>query len=476
MIGPSPLAEAAALSSSLSARIRRALAYRPSSGRPVLDDGDRVIPFGALVDRCWIMAPRAAVVGRNVLIVTDRPLSAALALCSLDGLVARLVICPPDLDAPRLPDVIAAAAIDVVVHDGGKGGPLPKGVPAYAIDTGMEGAGPAYEGAGLDTQWALFTSGTTGAPKIAVHDLAGLTDAIKVDFNLTEPILWATFYDTRRFGGLQMLLRALTGGHSMIMTSPSEPIDDFIARLAGSGLTHLAGTPSHWRSALRHKAQERLKPRYVRLSGEIADQGVLDSLARAFPDAAIGHAYASTEAGVGFEVNDGLAGFPVEYLRRRAPVELQIRDGSLWLRSSRAAHLYLGSNAPVVADADGFVDSGDLIEQRGERLYFAGRANGVINVGGLKVHPEEVEAVINQCHGVQICLVKSRRSPITGALVAAEVVLANPAVGSEQIQSIRQSILEACRGALAPYKVPTSIKFVDDLPITASGKLERRHA
>ena len=476
MTGPSPLPEAARPAPSLSAQIRQVLRHRPGAGRSVLDDGARVIQFDTLVDRSWIDAPRAAFTGRHVLIVTDRPLSAALALCSLDGVAARLVICPPDLDRSRLPEVIGAAAIDAIVHDGGQVCAFPEAMPVYAIDAGTMGAGPAYDGAGLETQWALFTSGTTGAPKIAVHDLAGLTDAIKVDFNLTDPVVWATFYDTRRFGGLQMLLRALTGGHSMMMTSPSEPMDDFIARLAPSDLTHLAGTPSHWRSALRRKAQEVLRPRYVRLSGEIADQGLLDSLARAFPGAAVGHAYASTEAGVGFEVNDGLAGFPLDYLTRRAPVELQVRDGSLRLRSSRVAHLYLGGDAQVVADADGFVDSGDLIEQRGDRLYFTGRANGVINVGGLKVHPEEVEAVINLCPAVQVSLVKSRRSPITGALVAADVVLADPDIDAEQIKAVRQSILDTCRSALAAYKVPTSIRFVGDVPLTASGKLERRHA
>jgi len=476
MTMPLPLRDAAAPTPSLSARIRQALHHRPGAGRPELDDGVRVIQFDALAERAWIDAPRAVFAGRNVLIVTDRPLSAALALCSLDGVAARLVICPPDLEMTRLPDVMAAAEIDAIVHDGGQVCAFSAGVPGYAIDAGTTGAGPAYETAGLETQWALFTSGTTGAPKIAVHDLAGLTDAITVDFNLTDPIVWATFYDTRRFGGLQMLLRALTGGHSMMMTSPSEPMDDFIARLAPSGLTHLAGTPSHWRSALRRKAQDLLRPRYVRLSGEIADQSVLDSLARAFPGAAIGHAYASTEAGVRFEVNDGLAGFPAAYLNRAGPVQLQVREGSLRLRSPRAAHLYLGDESRAVADADGFVDSGDLIEQRGDRLYFAGRANGVINVGGLKVHPEEVEAVINQCPAVQISLVKSRNSPITGALVAAEVVLANPDADGEQTKAVRQSILVACRSALAAHKVPTSIRFVDDLPITASGKLERRHA
>ncbi len=73
---------------------------------------------------------------------------------------------------------------------------------------------------------------------------------------------------------------------------------------AAPGVTHLTGTPSHWRRALMSPAIARIAPRYVRLSGEIADQAVLDRLKVQFPDAAIGHAYASTEAGVGFEVTD----------------------------------------------------------------------------------------------------------------------------------------------------------------------------
>src|SRR2546429_775016 len=75
-------------------------------------------------------------------------------------------------------------------------------------------------------------------------------------------------------------------------------------------VTHISGTPSHWRRALMSGAAARISPRYVRLSGEIADQGILDSLRSAFPNATVAHAFASTEAGVGFEGRDGPAGFP----------------------------------------------------------------------------------------------------------------------------------------------------------------------
>ena len=80
----------------------------------------------------------------------------------------------------------------------------------------------------------------------------------------------------------------------------------------------------------------RIAPRYVRLSGEIADQAVLDSLKARFPDAAIGHAYASTEAGVGFEVTDGLEGFPASFIGRPGPVEMKVVGGHRCTSARRA--------------------------------------------------------------------------------------------------------------------------------------------
>src|SRR6202012_6136904 len=119
--------------------------------------------------------------------------------------------------------------------------------------------------------------------------------------------VWATFYDIRRYGGLQIFLRAIVGGGSMVLSSPGEALSDHVARLQARGVTHLSGTPSHWRKLLMSGAASHFKPGYVRLSGEIADQAVLDGLREAFPASSIRHAYASTEAGVGFAGNDGLA-------------------------------------------------------------------------------------------------------------------------------------------------------------------------
>ena len=88
---------------------------------------------------------------------------------------------------------------------------------------------------------------------------------------------------------------------------------------------------------------------------------------------------------------------------------MKIEDGSLRIRSTRTARRYLGGERAALADADGFVDTGDMVELRGDRYYFVGRAGGIINVGGLKVHPEEVEAVINR---------HPRRAHVAGAAAA----------------------------------------------------------
>jgi acyl-coenzyme A synthetase/AMP-(fatty) acid ligase len=307
--------------------------------------------------------------------------------------------------------------------------------------------------------------------------LEGLAGAIVADGPArgVRPV-WATFYDIRRYGGLQIFLRAIIGGGSMVLSEPGEAIADYVARLRGHSVTHISGTPSHWRKLLMSGAASGFSPRYIRLSGEIADQAVLDGLRHAFPAASIGHAYASTEAGVGFAVNDGLEGVPASMIgESRDGVEMKVVDGALRIRSRRAAHAYVGRQAAALTDSEGFVDTGDMVELRGDRYYFIGRRGGIINIGGLKVHPEEIEAVINRHTEVRMSRARSRRSPITGAIVVVDVILAD-GCDAGRADEIRNMILADCRARLAPHKVPAMIRFVDALDVTAAGKLARTDA
>jgi acyl-CoA synthetase (AMP-forming)/AMP-acid ligase II len=322
------------------------------------------------------------------------------------------------------------------------------------------------------TEWLLFTSGTTGRPKLVVHTLASLAGPLDDNLTVSPDAVWSTFYDVRRYGGLQILLRALLGGGSMVLSQANEGVAAFCTRAGDCGVTHMSGTPSHWRRALMSSAPQRMAPRYVRLSGEVADQSILNHLAAAFPAAEVAHAFASTEAGVAFDVRDGLAGFP-ESLIAHARVDMRVQDGSLRIRSPRTASRYLGDRG-ALTDADGFIDTGDMVELRGGRYHFVGRREGVINIGGQKVHPEEVEAVISQHPGVQMARVRPRRNPITGALVVADIVV-QPDAGST-VEAIKAEIMEACRAALPQHKVPAMLHVVTSLEVAASGKLVRRHA
>ena len=409
---------------------------------------------------------------RSVLLLAKDQLTAALALIELDGVARRMVLCPPDVAPEHLPGVMQDAQADAWVGDENAGGNL--GVPIGIVARPKLGRVTVQRRRSRATEWVLLTSGTTGVPKLVLHSLSSLMSALPAPVPVpSEPLVWSTFYDIRRYGGLQVFLRGVHAG-SLVLSDPAEAVSMFLERAAAAGVTHISGTPSHWRRVLMSGAAARIAPRYVRLSGEIADQSILDSLRSTYPDATVAHAFASTEAGVAFEVRDGHAGFPAELLGAAGAVELRILDETLQIRSSGTAQRYLGEGTEPLRAADGFVDTGDRVEERAGRYYFMGRRGGVINVGGLKVHPEEVEAVINAHPWVRMSLVRARQNAITGAIVTAEVVV-NAAGGGTppSAEVLARELTDRCRRSLAPHKVPALIRIVPGLKVSPSGKLVR---
>jgi acyl-coenzyme A synthetase/AMP-(fatty) acid ligase len=452
----------------------RALARAAAPG----DDARLCAPLGEISWRAAIEGTvfgrrRAALAGKSVLIGVTSQYAAALAMMELDGVVARMVITPPDFTPDRLASAIAQAGVDAVVCDD------------ETKDFGTQTprlllSGPAHDASTrpepVATEWVLPTSGTTGAPKLVAHRLDGLLGAMRRRAAHEPAPIWATFYDIRRYGGMQIFLRAATSGATLLLTGADEPLADHVSRMARAGVTHLSGTPSHWRRLLMSPDAARISPAYLRLSGEIADRAILESLAAFYPKAKIVHAYASTEAGVGFEVTDGREGFPAAYLDGLSGVEMRVVDNSLRLRSRRTADRYIGRDDPRLADDEGFVDTDDLVERVGDRFYFKGRRAGTINVGGLKVHPEEVEQVINMHEAVRMSLVKARRNPITGDLIVAQVMLKEGDASPERRRAVKDEILATCRARLERHKAPVSIDFVASLAMSAGGKLLRGQA
>jgi len=441
----------------------------------VLVGVDAKATWGELVYGTLLDCPTDQFRGKCVLLATTDQFRASAALIQLDGMARRVVLFPPDVSLDHLAYVAKTAEADVLITDNAGTASARHGI-GRVVMCGRSAVAPdADREEQLETEWILLTSGTTGQPKLAVHTLGSLADSAWETNPNAAATVWSTFYDMRRYGGLHIFLHAALTGTSLVVSSALEPVADFLARAGAHGVTHISGTPSHWRRALMSPWADRIAPGYIRMSGEIVDQAILNRVKAQFPQAKIEHTFASTEAGVGFNVSDGLMGFPPEILTRNPKIEMQIEDGTLKIRSTRTATRYLVAESPVLKDADGFVDTGDTVELRNGRYYFTGRRDGTINVGGFKVHPEEVEAVINRHPQVAMSLVKAKKSPITGSLVVADVVL-NAAYTGSGPEALRDGILQFCSAELDAHKVPVTINIVPMLTIAESGKLVRRDA
>ena len=371
-------------------------------------------------------------------------------LIYLDGLAHCILLLPNEDDEQTRAARLAQANIDIVLEKNGLGLFTLSNRPGTVGVT----ATPTDRRAALETIWLLPTSGTTGMPKLISHTLASLTRSMMAR-PVGDAYLWGSLYSLRRFAGLQVFLQSWMCSTPFILTEDEADLSHILARFTDLGCNALSATPSMWRKLAMHPLFGQLTLKQITLGGEIVDQAVLDMLGNRFPLARIIHIYASTEAGVGFVVRDGKAGFPASYRDSPPPgVAMRIDEHDI---------LWLGSDA-------GWINSGDVVEVRSDRICFLGRANGSINVGGNKVMPEEVESVIKELPGVAFVEVRGRKSTMLGNLVEAVVM---PAPDIIFDSAFKKQIIAHCRVHLQAFKVPAFVVAADAIQLTASGKLSR---
>ena len=343
--------------------------------------------------------------------------------------------------------------------------------------TGSNCAGPRRDGVGgRSSDWILGTSGTSGIPKHVRHTFTSLTRHTSFDRRRGASHVWSSLYNLGGFAGLQVLLQAICGGSAMVCHHPEDSLRTRIARMARHGVTALSATPTMWRKLLMLGDITATVPlRQITLGGEIADQKILDALSCRFPEARIRQIYASTEAGVGFSVGDGRAGFPRTWLDSPPNhTELCVLESRLWVRHA-AADANRKTEAPIDAvDATkhGWIDTEDLVQVAADRIHFLGRENGCINVGGNKVQPEFVEQFLREIPGVHEARVYSRPNPFTGSVVAAEIVV--PEVSDAA--ALKKRVQTICRAELEAFQVPAWIQVVDQIDVSSNGKLSRAAA
>lgn len=313
------------------------------------------------------------------------------------------------------------------------------------------------------TCWMMGTSGTTGTPKLIPHNLASLTATTKTDLSVGARHCWGLLHDPARFAGLQVVLQALVSGGILVAPELENGLDRALEFMADSGVTSLSVTPSYWRKILMSPAVERLQLKQLTLGGEIVDQAILSALRRVFPEGRIVHIYASTEAGVGFSVGDCKAGFPGSYLADGTlnGVHLKIRsDGHLLIRKGGSF---------LQKSHDEYLDTEDLVEIQLDRVIFLGRASGAINVGGNKVTPEKIEAILYRHPDVIAARVFGKCNSLMGNLVVAEITIP---ISSNGVL-IAKELHELCQTHLERWQCPVSIRVVEKIELVASGKLAR---
>jgi acyl-CoA synthetase (AMP-forming)/AMP-acid ligase II len=282
---------------------------------------------------------------------------------------------------------------------------------------------------------------------------------------------WLLAYGLHQFAGLQILLHVFAAGATLVAPVPRRPREG-LAAMRAHGVDYASATPTYWRfllAELRADGGPVPELAQITLGGEAVPAPVLAELKRTFPTAKISQVYAASEFGSSGSVRDGRSGLSLDVLARGddADVAMKIVDGELWVRSRIGMLGYYGE-PPV--DPDEWRATGDLVEVVDDRIVFRGRTSEVINVGGVKVHPLPIEERIGAVPGVDVARVYGRPNPMTGAIVAVEIVAAPDA----DQDSVAAGVRAACAD-LPPAARPRSIKFVESVS-TAGDKIVRRQA
>ena len=310
----------------------------------------------------------------------------------------------------------------------------------------------------------LFTSGSTGEPKGVVHDLSRLL----VKFQTPRPAMRTlNFLLFDHWGGLNTLLHAFANGSAVVL--PESRSADYICQLLELHKVELLpASPTFLNMLLLSRAYEGRDLSALRIisyGSEPMPASTLTGLRAAFPNVELRQTYGLIELGVlrakslsseSLWVKVGGEGY-----------DLRVVDGILQIKADAAMLGYLNAMSPFTDD--GYFITGDRVKLNGEYMQFLGRDSELINVGGQKVFPAEVEAVLLESDLVEEAVVYGQKNPITGKIVCADVQLKG---GSDEAEA-RRAIKRFCAERMESFKVPVKIQFVQAGLHNDRGKRQR---
>lgn len=301
----------------------------------------------------------------------------------------------------------------------------------------------------------LFSSGTTGEAKASVLQTSKLL--AKYQDCKRKAFRTLIFLKLDHIGGINTLFAIAFNGGTLV-TTPDRSAKSVCATIAAHKVELLPTTPTFLNMLMlsgAHKEYDLSSLKVVTYGTEVMPQSTLAAADKAFPGVTLKQTYGLTEMGiVGTRSRDNQSTW---MQIGGAGVEVRVVDGILHLRTKTAMVGYL--NAPSPFDEDGWYNTSDRVEVDGEYFRVLGRQQEIINVGGEKVFPAEVESVILEIPGIVEAVVRGKASPVTGQVVTAEVVLEE----ERPVREVRKEIFNYCKERLARYKIPTMVTLADNL-------------
>ena len=304
---------------------------------------------------------------------------------------------------------------------------------------------------------SLYTSGTTGVPKKISHSFQNLSKNIKISENNAGKI-WALAYNPTHMAGIQVFFQALLNGNSLVdvFRKSRNEVYDILDQFQ---VTNISATPTFYRLLLPFEKEFSFVER-VSFGGEKSDQKLMESIKKIFPTAKTNNIYASTEAGAIFATQG-------EFFKITSSVEnmVQIIDSELFIHES------LVGKSNEIEIKDGFYATGDLIEWIDEEqkiFKFLSRKNEMINVGGYKINPHEVEDFLCDHFAVKNALVFGKKNSVLGNILCCDIQV------NEGFTVTEDEIRNYLSAQLQDFKIPRRIKFVEEIEITRTGKKTRR--
>ena len=296
----------------------------------------------------------------------------------------------------------------------------------------------------------LFSSGSTGTNKAAVHDFVPLLEKFRTPRNSKRMISFLLF---DHIGGVNTLLYCLSNAGCLI-TVPDRSPETVAKTIQDHRAEVLPTSPTFLNLLILSEAYKRYSLDSLSLityGTEPMPASTLKRVNELFPHVRLQQTYGLSELGIlrsrsksddSLWVKVGGEGF-----------ETRVVDGMLEIKAASAMLGYLNASSPFTDD--GWFKTGDLVEIEGEYVRFLGRKSEMINVGGEKVYPAEVENVLQTMEGVSDVVVTGESNPIVGNAVRAVVHIST----DETLEQFRKRMREFCKGKLPPFKVPQRVEL-----------------